>query len=103
MVLLVEMLQGRLSCYGDQRSSVYVSVCDSGRQVCGTGSQRRHADSRPTRETAVDPSHEGGGLLVPDSDEFDLRGLSQRVCDGQGFFARDLKDKFCFFILKTSN
>jgi hypothetical protein len=40
---------------------------------------------------------------MADSDELDLFRLSERIRDGKGFFAGDLKDIFCFFILKASH
>jgi hypothetical protein len=40
---------------------------------------------------------------VPDCDEFDFFRLSKGVGNGKGFFARNMKDKFSFFILKASD
>jgi len=40
---------------------------------------------------------------MADSDEFDLLRLSEGIGYREGFFARNMKDEFCFLILKASD
>jgi hypothetical protein len=81
MGLLVDPVQPDLGRYRHHGRRVRGGVGGPEQQVDGSRPQGREADPGPAGQAPVDVGHEGGGLLVVDEDEPDVRAVTDRLDD----------------------
>ena len=95
--------RGHLAGDRDDRHRVHVRVGDRGDQVGGARTGRRHADPDLAGGLRVTGGRVPGALLVADQDVPDLRGVQQRVVDGQDRAAGDAEDDLAADLLQRAD
>src|ERR1700761_1191877 len=66
-----------LTADSEDRHVIQLSVIQAGDQMCGPGSAGRQTDAELAGKLGFSHGHEGGHLLMPDLDEFDVVGPLQ--------------------------